>query len=166
MTLAIPTGPLAHVGIVLPVAYVLRLNLGVTALCALLPDMVDKPLWALGVGAPRYIAHTLLFVVAVSFAFFLWRRAFGLAALLGGTTHLLLDLNSQVPWFYPFASYDFPEPEFDPSSFFQNLVGALEYSFAPSRVGNEVMWVVIAVVAAFLFLRVYRHFSKRLKQTE
>jgi len=152
------------VGIVLPVAYLLRLNLAVTAICALLPDLVDKPLCALGIGAPRYIAHTLLFVFLVSVAFFLWRRAYGLAALLGGVSHLLLDLNSMVPWFYPFVSYNFPERQFDPSRFFTNLFGALDYSFTLSRVANELMWVAVSVAAAFLWLRLSRWRSQRLKR--
>ena len=159
--------PVGHVGIALPVAYALRLNLAVVFLCALLPDLVDKPLWALGIGAPRYVAHTLLFVLVVTAAFFLWKKPYGLAALLGGVSHLVLDWldgGSPVPWFYPLTSYDFPHREFDPSSFFSNLFSALEYNFNPSRVGNELIWIAVAVVAAFLCLRLYNWYCNQRRQ--
>ena len=106
MNLSIPTGPVGHVGIALAVAYLLRLNLAVTLLCAILPDLVDKPLTALlWISEGRYIAHTLLFVFLVSIAFFLWKRAYGLAALVGGISHLLLDSGSSPSWFWLAASY-------------------------------------------------------------
>lgn len=93
---------IGYVGIPLPVAYVLRLNLPLVSLCALLPDLIDKSLWALCIAVDRYIAHTLLFMFLVAIAFFIWRRAYGLSALVGGISHLLLELNNAVPWFYPF----------------------------------------------------------------
>jgi membrane-bound metal-dependent hydrolase YbcI (DUF457 family) len=159
--------PIGHVGIAVPVGYVLRLSVPVVLLCALLPDMVDRPLWAVGIGAPRFIAHTLLFVLLVALAFFLWKRAYGRAALLGGISHLLLDWwdgGAQIPWFYPFASYDFPTREFDPSSFFSNLFRSLEYNFTLSRLGHELIWIAVTVAAAYLCSRLYFWYSKRRRQ--
>lgn len=83
----------------------------VAGFCYLLPDLVDKPLWLLGIGYGRYIAHTLLFLVLVTVAFSLVKRAYSLFALLGGAVHLFVDL-SFVPWLYPFVDYDFPRKKF------------------------------------------------------
>ena len=142
----------------------LKLNLPVVVLCALLPDIVDKPLSALGIGGGRYIAHTLLFVFVVAIAFSLWKRVYGLSALLGGVSHLLLDLGGFVLWFYPFASYDFPSQEFDPSGFFPNLFDYLQEIFTLSAVGKELIWVAAIWVATFLCLRLHSWFIKRRKQ--
>ncbi len=76
----LPTGPVGHIGISLALALVLRLNPVVTVFCALLPDIVDKPLAAMDIGGGRYVAHSLLFVGLVSAAFALWKWKFGLAS--------------------------------------------------------------------------------------
>jgi len=93
-------------------ALLLKPPVTVTVLCFLLPDLVDKPLWALGVGCGRYVAHTLLFVFLVSLAFALKKRAYGVFALFGGMLHLLTDIGWFIPWLYPFVRYDFPQLEF------------------------------------------------------
>lgn len=102
------TGPIVHVCIPLAIAYVFRLNIAVTVFCALLPDLIDKPLSAqLGIIGGRYIAHTLLFVAATAFAFSIWKRSYGLSAIVGGVSHLLLDWTGPLPLLYPFLHYDF-----------------------------------------------------------
>ena len=139
MNLSIPSGPAGHIGIPLALAYLLRLNPAVTAFCGILPDLVDKPLSAMGVGSGRYIGHTLLFVLLVSVAFSLWKRRHGLAALVGGISHLLLDLGGLVPWLYPFKEYDFYEERLNLSEFVR------EY-FTFSGLGMELIWVAIEPV--------------------
>lgn len=136
-------------------AHVLKLNLLVVFICALLPDLVDKPLWALGIGAPRYVAHTVLFMLVVAVALFLWRRAYGLAALLGGGSHLFLDWvvpGARIPWFYPFVSYSFPERDVDPSAFFPNLFESIETYFLLD-IGRQLIWVAAVCAAVLLVLR-------------
>ncbi|MBN2099420.1 MAG: metal-dependent hydrolase [Dehalococcoidia bacterium] len=91
---------------------VLRPELVVAIFCFLLPDLLDKPLWMLGIGMGRFVGHTLLFVFLVAFVFFLIKRSYGLFALIGGMAHLLSDVNGIVPWLYPFKKYDFPQWEF------------------------------------------------------
>ena len=54
--------PIGHIGISVSVGRLFRFNLAVVAFTAILPDLVDKPLWLLGVGEGRFIAHSLLFV--------------------------------------------------------------------------------------------------------
>jgi hypothetical protein len=93
-------------------AAVLRAELAVTAFCFLLPDLVDKPLWMLGIGMGRFVGHTLLFGFLVAFVFFLRKRTYGLFALVGGMSHLLWDAGTFMPWLYPFVKYDFPQLEF------------------------------------------------------
>jgi hypothetical protein len=159
-------GPIGHVGIALPAGRVLRLNLPIVFLCALLPDLVDKSLWALGIGGGRYIAHTLLFVFVIAGVLFLWRRVYGLSALLGIGSHLLLDIRGFIPWFYPFVSYDFPKREFAPSHFFSNLVDLLHNNLTLSRLGEELIWVISVCAAAFLCLWLYSRFSKRRQQRD
>jgi len=90
-----------------------RRELAVTVSCFLLPDLLDKPLWMLGIDMGRFVGHTLLFVLLVAFVFFLRKRTYGLFALMGGVLHLLSDVrNSIVPWLYPFKEYDFTLWEF------------------------------------------------------
>jgi F0F1-type ATP synthase assembly protein I len=85
----------------------------VTAFSFLLPDLIDKPLWVLGVFSDgRNIGHTLLLVFLVAFAFSLKKRAYGLFAVCGGISHLLLDTSGFMPWFYPFKRYDFPNVDY------------------------------------------------------
>lgn len=151
--LSIPSGPVGHIGISLVLAYLMRLNPVVTVFCGILPDLVDKPLWIMGVGGGRHVGHTLLFVILVSVMFFFWKRKYGLAALVGGISHLLLDVNALVPWFYPFVEYSFYEDEFNYSGFIR------EY-FTFSALGMELIWVAIVGVVTFLYL----WFSRKRKQ--
>jgi hypothetical protein len=96
----------------LKLAGVLKPELAVTVICFLLPDLLDKPLWMLGIGMGRFVGHTLLFVFLVAFAFFLRKRTYGLFALVGGMLHLLSDAGTFMPWLYPFVKYDVPQLEF------------------------------------------------------
>ena len=149
MNLGVPSGPVGHIGIPVALAYLLRLNPVVAAFCGILPDLVDKHLSAMGVGGGRYIGHTLLSVLLVSVAFSLRKRKNGLAALVGGVSHLLLDLGGLVPWLYPFKGYDFYEQRLNLSRFVR------EY-FTFSGLGMELIWVAIAGVLAFLCLWLLR----------
>ena len=144
------TGLVAHVGVALIAAYLLNFNLVVTVVCALLPDLIDKPLTAaLDIMEGRYIAHTLLFVVGVALAFSLWKRRYGLAALVGGLSHLLLDIGPNNPIFYPFVRYHYHTGQTDYWNYLRNYL-------TWHGLGVEVMFVVFAVLAAFFFKRLYR----------
>jgi membrane-bound metal-dependent hydrolase YbcI (DUF457 family) len=152
------------VGIAAPVAYALRLNLPIVLVCALLPDIIDKGLWALGIGSSRYIAHTLLFLFLVSLSFFLWKKAYGLSAFLGLVSHLLLDQidgGISVPLFYPFIGYGFPEQGLEPGHFFSNLFAALEENFTTSKLIKELLGIISVSVLALLSRRLFLRFKKR-----
>ncbi|MFX1365471.1 MAG: metal-dependent hydrolase [Promethearchaeota archaeon] len=87
----------------------LKINRYSLIIGALLPDIIDKPLFLLGFGNGRFLSHTLLFAiisflivhfsskknVSISFPFFI-----------GIVFHFLLDIP-HVPFFYPFIKYDF-----------------------------------------------------------
>ena len=156
--------PLGHVGITLPVARALRLNMWVVLFTALLPDIVDKTMWWLGLGAPRYVGHSLLFLALVVFLFSLRGKRGSLAALLGGGSHLLLDSGEFVPWFFPFVSYSFLHREFDPSMFFSNLLDSFRVYGSHIRMGHELIWVAAAVVAAIVLPWLYSRVMKRWEQ--
>ncbi|MCP4609544.1 MAG: metal-dependent hydrolase [Planctomycetes bacterium] len=155
----IPSGPVGHIGIAFVLSIVLRLNVFVTTLCAILPDLVDKPMDIFLETGGRYIGHTLLFVFLVTAVFFLWRRRYGWAALVGGLSHLVIDRFDStgfVPWFFPFRNYDFSSYSFNWSNFYERY-------FSVSGLGEEIIWVVVIGVVALLSLWLYRWCSKRLK---
>ena len=85
----------------------------VTAFAFMLPDLIDKPLWVLGlISDGRFIGHTLLIWALVAGAFYLVKPAYGWFALAGGLLHRLLDVFAFMPWFYPFKQYDWPTVDY------------------------------------------------------
>jgi len=123
---------------------VLRPEIAVTAFAFLVPDLIDKPLWMLGVISDgRHIGHTLLVATLVAVAFSLKKRFYGLFAICGSISHLLLDTSGLVPWFYPFKGYDFQEVDYREVVTWHNVAGLL----------LELALVLIVVaVAVFLVL--------------
>ncbi|MDY6833549.1 MAG: metal-dependent hydrolase [Chloroflexota bacterium] len=138
-------GPVAHVGLPVAAAYVLRLNMPIVAYTAIMPDIVDKSLDAVGIGGGRYIGHTLLFVVLVAVTYSLLHWRYSLSALIGGLSHLILDMDYLVPWLYPFRDYDFPPSDFHffPDGFLQNYL-----SF--SGIGEELILVGCVMISIAL----------------
>lgn len=149
-------GPVGHWGIALPVAHLLKLNLVVTGFCAMLPDLIDKPLWAFGIGNGRFISHTLLFMFVVAFIFLLKSKRYGLSALFGMTSHLLLDWN--VPWFFPILHRELP----DYGGF--SLYNLLRSYISFSSLGKEVVWVASLCSVAVLYLALILWLRKRSRQ--
>jgi hypothetical protein len=129
------------------------LNPAVTIFCGILPDLVDKPLAALGIGGGRYIGHTLLFAVLMVAAFSLWKKKYGLAACIGLASHLLLDLNALIPWFYPFKKYQFYTTNL---SLFDWAKGYLTFS----QVGLELIVVAMAATVALASWWLYRRHTR------
>ena len=119
-------GPVGHLGITLGAAHVsnrasrLKLNLWLVALSSLLPDLVDKPLYLLGVGDGRYVGHTLLFAFLVAAAVSLKNKLYGLSVLFGAVMHLIFDLGGFVPWLYPFVHHTYTV-DFDPGGIYGRL---------------------------------------------
>ncbi len=81
----------------------------VTAFSFMLPDLIDKPLWVLGlITDGRFIAHTLLVWVVVAGAFYLVKPVYGWFSLAGGLLHRLLDVFGFMPWLFPIKQYEWP----------------------------------------------------------
>ena len=149
-------GPVAHVGIPVAAAYVLRLNMPIVAYSAILPDIVDKTLDAVGIGGGRYIGHTLLFVALVAITYSLLHWRYGLSALVGGLSHLVMDMDYLVPWLYPFRDYDFPpsDSHFLPDGFLQSY-------FSFSGIGKELILVGCIVIVIVLGVTIFSWLRNR-----
>ncbi|MFX0021507.1 MAG: metal-dependent hydrolase [Candidatus Hermodarchaeota archaeon] len=107
--------PIFHVALPLIITEIpkikrLRINKISLIIGALLPDIIDKPLLFLGLGMGRSFSHSLLFLfVSFLIVHFVTKRnkSISLALFTGITAHMILDLPD-VPFFYPFISYEFP----------------------------------------------------------
>ncbi len=102
MNLQSISSPIGYTGITFVLAPVFRLNQTVAMFYNILPDLVDKPSSALLETGGRYVSHAMLFVFHAA-AFFLWRRWWGLVALVGGLSHLIIDRfdgSGFIPWFF------------------------------------------------------------------
>ncbi|NVM34758.1 MAG: metal-dependent hydrolase [Candidatus Lokiarchaeota archaeon] len=76
---------------------------------SLLPDIIDKPLFLLGLGNGRFLSHNLLFMtISFLIVYFSSKRNKNISFpfLAGLIFHLILDIP-YVPLFYPFISYEF-----------------------------------------------------------
>jgi hypothetical protein len=124
----------------------IRPETAVTAFAFLLPDLVDKPLWVLGVISDgRYIGHTLLLAFLVALVFSLKKRVYGLFAICGGISHLVLDIWGFMPWFYPFKSYNFPSVDFHGIVTWYNVA----YTLLELALVIIVVSVVVSLVLSF-----------------
>jgi hypothetical protein len=130
-----------------------RPELAVGAFAFLLPDLLDKTLWVLGVfHCGRYIGHTLLTTFLVALAFSLKKKVYGPVALCGGMAHLLLDRSDLVPWFYPFKSYDFPNSDWHE---------VLTLGCLAETLMQMALAAIAISVAAFLILALYSWIRER-----
>src|SRR3989338_11643878 len=96
-----------HFGIAVFIASFIALPLIFAGIGVLLPDMLDKTLFILGMTpCSRFVGHTLFFGALVfSLAYFTTKnKKIALALLLGILLHLAQDFQSFVPYFYPFVS--------------------------------------------------------------
>ena len=147
------SGPVIHMGAAAILAFLFRLNLIIAVFCSVLPDLVDKPLSIFGIGGGRYIGHTLLFTVLVTLAFSLWKRRYGLTAFTGLTSHLLLDLNAPIPWFYPFLDYDF-------STIKSNFRDWINEYIDFSRLGTELLIITLVGLIALIGWKLYHRYIR------
>ena len=139
------SGPAIHIGVALAVALLFRLNLVIAIFCGILPDLVDKSLAIFGIGGGRYVGHSLIFTFVVLLVFYLWKRRFGFSAIVGLGTHLILDLDGLIPWFYPFVNYNFTSYKFDITMWMEQYLNF-------SKMGIELIVLACAICGA-LFIR-------------
>ena len=149
------TGPAIHIVFPLGLSILIGLNPVIAVFCGILPDMVDKPLSLLGIGGGRFIGHTLLFGLAVVILFFIWKRKYGFSALLGITSHFVLDLGYFVPWFYPFKQYVFPHERL-------GIIEYLKTYFSLKELGFEIIAGILVLGLAIIFRRlISTYFNNR-----
>lgn len=139
------SGPLIHVGVSALLALLLRLNPVVAVLYGILPDLIDTPLALCGIAGGRFIGHTLLFAAVAIAAMYFLKRKYVWAAVVGITSHFLLDFNALIPWFYPFKSYDFPEWRHDFWNYFKEYL-TLE------GLGWEAIIVALAAIGILVYV--------------
>ncbi len=99
---------LGHIGIAVFLASMLYLPIIFAVIGVLLPDIVDKGLYMLGiVPCSRYFAHSIFFPLVVGSIVFLVTRRWKLALAItfGSLLHLFQDMHWVVPWFFPLISY-------------------------------------------------------------
>lgn len=125
--------PLAHIGITLFVAYLLYLPLTYAFVGVLLPDLIDKSAFVLGIfPCGRYIAHSPFLGIVMTIVVYLItkKREYALAFLFGYIFHLVQDAQYIVLWAFPFVSYELvcpPELMIKPTiiDVFLDSVGAI-----------------------------------------
>ena len=86
-----------------------RIDIRLLLFGSLIPDIIDKPLFLLGVADGRFFSHNILFVLISFLIIHLFTRgnkSVSLPFLSGLASHIILDLPF-VPLFYPFISYNF-----------------------------------------------------------
>jgi len=91
----------------------LKVDLAPAMAAGVFPDVVDKTLCQVLHLTPsgRMFGHTLLGLALSSVVVgLIGGRKMAWSWAVGYTGHLLGDLGSPIPWFYPFAEYDFPRP--------------------------------------------------------
>jgi len=161
-------GPLGHIGITLGAAHVtnlatpLRLSLWIVAFAALLPDLIDKPLYILGIGDGRFIGHTLLFICIVSAVLYIKNKKYALVVMFGSVCHLVFDMHGFVPWLYPFISHDFTIV-FDPGGIYARLLIALNIAggvyISPVSLITELIGLLI--LFGILCYAIWRYFKTK-----
>ncbi len=106
--------PIFHVAlplIIFEIPQIKKFNLNRYTLIigSLLPDIIDKPLLLLGLGAGRFLSHSLLFIFIIFLIVFgITKRneKVALSLLIGMIFHVVLDLPD-VPLLFPFISYEY-----------------------------------------------------------
>lgn len=97
-----------HIGITIFIATMLYLPMTFAVLGVLLPDIIDKGFFLLGLfPCVRFFGHSIFFPLVIGLLTYLVTRKwkFALAITLGAFLHLLQDIEGFVPWFYPFINY-------------------------------------------------------------
>lgn len=106
-----------HLGLTALFAIIFSLSPLTSAIASQIPDIIDKPLYLLGLApSARYIGHTLLMAFVFGLVSYLItkKRVFSLSIFFGMIMHLFEDLPTTlfndaglIPWFFPFEKYNF-----------------------------------------------------------
>lgn len=141
---------LGHIGIIVFVASMFYLPIFFAVTGVLLPDIIDKGLFTLGIAScGRYFSHSIFFPFIVGSLIFLvtrrWKLA--LAIVLGSFLHLLQDVTYFIPWFFPLVNY-----------LEMSLCGPIEVEFGMFAIITEVIGAGLLIFTfgfrqKFIYLR-------------
>lgn len=87
----------------------LEINRFALLIGSLFPDIIDKPIFLLGLGNGRFLSHSVFFILINFVILFLITKRnlkVSFSFLVGMSIHLILDLP-KIPLFYPFILYDY-----------------------------------------------------------
>jgi membrane-bound metal-dependent hydrolase YbcI (DUF457 family) len=166
-----------HIGITLGVFYFLnrlfpkknfRFDYRWVAFGALLPDIIDKPLGKIilaeTIGSGRIYAHTLLFVILLAVAGYLYyqKKEQNCFLVLAGASfcHLLEDRmwNSPRVFFWPLFGWSFSK-DTGYSSFFEYFMKIFSRAYDPGSLGvfvPEIIGLGITLLFAVNYIRINR----------
>ncbi len=144
-----------HIAVAIFCHRLLRLDLSTLIAAALLPDAVDKGLAHVLRVTPsgRYAMHSLPGWLFSSLAVGLWggeKRRHAWAV--GHLAHLLGD-PGQVPWWFPFKQYEFPEA----MSLSQFLTAAFGTAEAQRSLALETLLLILALLCPRAYPIARRH---------
>ena len=125
-----------HIGISVFLGSFLSLTLFVVLIGTMIPDIIDKTLYLLGLtNTGRFIAHTLFLGILISLIVHLVfrKKLVSISIWSGYLLHLLEDATHFVPWFYPFVNYDFSAyplgPVFTPFNIASEIIGIIMFIY-------------------------------------
>ena len=127
---------LGHMGITALASFMAYLPILGAIAGVLLPDIIDKGFFTLGLfPCGRYAAHSIFFspIAGVVTYIVTKNKKLALAISLGAFLHLLEDMHGEVPFLFPFKDYElFSNCEF-------------KLSFTPYIISMEVIGSVILI---------------------
>jgi len=127
----------AHIGITIFIAALFYLPILYTAIGVLLPDIIDKGFFILGVTpCGRYIGHSLLFPLIVGLITYSMSRNWKItiALMFGVFLHVLQDSSYFIPWFFPLVKYSQ-----------MNSCGALDVQFGIFEIITESIGLLLLI---------------------
>jgi len=139
-----------HIGISVFLGSFLSLSLFSVIAGALIPDLIDKTLYLLGLtNTGRFIAHTLFLgiLIALIVHIIFRKKLISISILSGYLLHLLEDATMFVPWLYPFVNYDFSAYSLGPV-------------FTPFNIASEIVGIIMLVYV----IRTNSHFKDELNK--
>jgi len=125
-----------HIGISVLLGSFLSLSLLVVLMGAMMPDIIDKALYFLGLtNTGRFIGHTLFLGIVITLIVHVIfrKKLLSISISFGYMLHLLEDATKFVPWFYPFVNYDFSAysigPVFTPFNIASEVIGIIMFIY-------------------------------------
>ncbi len=100
---------LGHLAVPTILHHYLRLNPAPLYIGSVVPDVVDKGLQQVGltVNGRNWAHNVFSLIISTAIIWLLKDRQIAKSWFIGYLGHLICDADGFVPWFYPFATYEF-----------------------------------------------------------